>query len=94
MSCSREAILFCARQAPLSIDNGRDITPHELQAALERLTVTQAVKAGDVTWVLTVPVCCSEPAKYFMRKAAIQAGYLQGGHDDEVSHVSGRQSVP
>lgn len=46
--------------------------------------MTQAVKTEDVTWVLTVPVCCSEPAKYFMRKAAIEAGFIQGGHDDEV----------
>lgn len=55
------------------------------QAALERMTVTQAVKTEDVTWVLTVPVCCSEPAKHFMRQAAIQAGYIKGGDDDEVS---------
>eukprot|EP00752_Nemacystus_decipiens_P005431 g4922.t1 len=52
-------------------------------AALERMKVTQAVRADNVTWVLTVPVCCSEPAKYFMRQAAIKAGYIQGGHDDQ-----------
>ena len=44
----------------------------------------QAVKVDDVTWVLTVPVCCSEPAKHFMRQAAIQAGLIKGGDDDEV----------
>eukprot|EP00752_Nemacystus_decipiens_P005430 g4921.t1 len=53
------------------------------EAALARMTVTQAVRAEDVTWVLTVPVCCSEPAKFFMRQAAIKAGYIQGGNDDE-----------
>eukprot|EP00903_Cladosiphon_okamuranus_P015919 g14704.t1 len=53
-------------------------------AALERMKVTQAVKAENVTWVLTVPVCCSEPAKFFMRQAAIKAGYIQGGSDDEA----------
>eukprot|EP00752_Nemacystus_decipiens_P007641 g6830.t1 len=53
-------------------------------AALKRITVTQAVNVEDVTWVLTVPVCCSEPAKYFMRQAAVQAGFIKGGEDDEA----------
>lgn len=48
------------------------------------MKVTQAVRAEDVTWVLTVPVCCSEPAKHFMRQAAIQGGFIKGGDDDEV----------
>lgn len=52
------------------------------------MTVTEAVKAEDVTWVLTVPVCCSEPAKYFMRQAAMQAGFIKGGDDDEVMYVN------
>ena len=54
------------------------------QAALQRIAVTQAVKEDEVTWVLTVPVCCSEPAKYFMRQAAIKGGFIKGGDDDEV----------
>ncbi|CAM9720781.1 unnamed protein product [Pylaiella littoralis] len=52
-------------------------------AALKRMTVTKKVTTRDVTWVLTVPVCCSEPAKNFMREAARKAGFISGGHDDE-----------
>ncbi len=47
------------------------------------MAVTEAVKAENVTWVLTVPVCCSDPAKYFMRQAAIQGGFIKGGGDDD-----------
>lgn len=64
-----------------------DNFPHEEQAALESMTVTQAVRAEDVMWVLTVPVCCTEPAKHFMRRAAIQAGFIKGGDDDEVRYT-------
>lgn len=46
--------------------------------------MTETVRPENVTWVLTVPVCCSEPAKHFMRQAAIQAGFITGGADDEV----------
>ncbi|CAN0348483.1 unnamed protein product [Ectocarpus sp. 4 AP-2014] len=42
------------------------------------MTLTHAVSAEDVTWVLTVPVCCSEPAKHFMREAATKAGFIKG----------------
>ncbi|CAN0518172.1 unnamed protein product, partial [Ectocarpus sp. 12 AP-2014] len=48
--------------------------------ALRGMTLTHAV---SVTWVLTVPVCCSEPAKHFMREAATKAGFIKGGNDDE-----------
>lgn len=48
------------------------------------MAVTEAVSAENVTWVLTVPVCCSDPAKYFMRQAAIKGGFIKGGGDDEV----------
>ncbi|CAB1102322.1 unnamed protein product [Ectocarpus sp. CCAP 1310/34] len=51
--------------------------------ALRRMTLTHPVSADDVTWVLTVPVCCSEPAKHFMREAATKAGFIKGGSDDE-----------
>ncbi|CAN0375001.1 unnamed protein product, partial [Ectocarpus sp. 12 AP-2014] len=51
--------------------------------ALRGMTLTHAVSAEDVTWVLTVPVCCSEPAKHFMREAATKAGFIKGGNDDE-----------
>lgn len=49
------------------------------------MTVTKKVTTRDVTWVLTVPVCCSEPAKNFMREAARKADFISGGHDDEVN---------
>lgn len=55
------------------------------------MTTTEAVRMEDVTWVLTVPVCCSEPAKHFMRQAAIQGGFIKGGNDDEV--ISSKCSV-
>lgn len=64
------------------------ISPHD-QAALARMAVTQGIQAHDVVWVLTVPVCCSEPAKHFMREAAINAGFIKGGEDDEVGFVEG-----
>lgn len=71
----------------------RHHTTNEYQAALKRMTVTEAVKADHVTWVLTVPVCCSEPAKAFMRQAAIKAGFIEGGHDDEVFSACRVQAV-
>ncbi|CAM9721061.1 unnamed protein product [Pylaiella littoralis] len=52
--------------------------------ALARMTVTKRVQPHDVMWVLTVPVCCSEAAKHFMREAAKKAGFIQGGHDDDA----------
>ncbi|CAM9511171.1 unnamed protein product, partial [Hapterophycus canaliculatus] len=51
--------------------------------ALEAIAAADAVTAEDVSWVLTVPVCCSNPAKKFMRHAAIKAGFITGRGDDE-----------
>ncbi|CAM9486618.1 unnamed protein product, partial [Scytosiphon promiscuus] len=53
------------------------------KTALEAISVTDALTAEDVSWVLTVPVCCSNPAKQFMRHAAIKAGFITGENDDE-----------
>lgn len=74
------------RRKPYRQKSGSRVDLVNFQAALQRMTVTQPLTARDVTWVLTVPVCCSEPAKHFMRQAAVQAGFIQGGHDDEVRY--------
>lgn len=60
------------------------------QAVLERInsTPTQAVRAEDITWILTVPVCCTEPAKNFMRDAAKLAGFIRDEDDAKVPRLA------
>lgn len=49
--------------------------------ALETIASTGVLTAGDVPWFFTVPVCCSNPAKHFMRYAAIKAGHVKGENE-------------
>ncbi|CBJ30720.1 Heat shock protein 70-putative [Ectocarpus siliculosus] len=60
-------------------------TPALPQAALENLARAR-VKPNRVSWVLTVPACCTAPATKFMSDAAIRAGLING--EDDAEHLT------
>lgn len=46
------------------------------QSLLDDVNDRVIISMGDIKWVITVPAIWSEPAKTFMRRAAIQVFYL------------------
>eukprot|EP00903_Cladosiphon_okamuranus_P018735 g17245.t1 len=55
---------------------------HIKEVALKKLALA-GVSPDRVSWVLTVPACCTLAAKNFMRDVAIKARLIQGRDDEE-----------